>query len=122
MCQSHPPSSLHLLSWIDHVLLPPSIYLFLSHQLIASLHPHTDSSSLALMGSWVRTITTPFRKACTLIRPPSDHNKPQPAGHNDRHRMALHGEVMACSYHDVQVMWSILDKSSPGGGERSLRR
>lgn len=23
----------------------------------------------------------------------------------------LHGEVMACGYEDVQVMWSILDKS-----------
>ncbi|CAL9048918.1 unnamed protein product [Musa banksii] len=64
------------------------------------------------MGSWVRTITTPFRKACTLISPPRD-KKPQTAGH-DRHRTALHGEVMACAYHDVQVMWSILDKSSPG--------
>ncbi|CAL9145184.1 unnamed protein product [Musa hybrid cultivar] len=71
------------------------------------------------MGSWVRTITSPFRKACTLINPPRQKN-PQP-GHaylvaeaHDRHRMALHGEVMACSYHDVQVMWSILDKSNPG--------
>lgn len=25
--------------------------------------------------------------------------------------MDLHGEVMACAYEDVQVMWSILDKS-----------
>lgn len=25
--------------------------------------------------------------------------------------MDLHGEVMACGYEDVQVMWSILDKS-----------
>jgi hypothetical protein len=23
----------------------------------------------------------------------------------------LHGEVMACGYEDIQVMWSILDKS-----------
>lgn len=26
----------------------------------------------------------------------------------------LHGEVMACPYEDVQVMWSILDKSKSG--------
>ena len=100
------------------------------------------------MGSWVRTITSPFRKACTLINPPRQKN-PQPGevcllsclvsllscsdcavawtnkGHaylvaeaHDRHRMALHGEVMACSYHDVQVMWSILDKSNPGEHDR----
>lgn len=25
--------------------------------------------------------------------------------------MDLQGEVMACAYEDVQVMWSILDKS-----------
>lgn len=25
--------------------------------------------------------------------------------------MDLHGEVMACGYEDVHVMWSILDKS-----------
>ncbi|CAL9153707.1 unnamed protein product [Musa hybrid cultivar] len=52
------------------------------------------------------------KKACTLINPPRQKN-PQPEAH-DPHRMALHGEVMACSYHDVQVMWSILDKSNPG--------
>lgn len=27
--------------------------------------------------------------------------------------MDLRGEVMACGYEDVQVMWSMLDKSSP---------
>ena len=26
-------------------------------------------------------------------------------------RAKLHGEVMACAYDDVQVMWSMLDKA-----------
>lgn len=30
---------------------------------------------------------------------------------HEKHVMDLHGEVMACAYEDVQVMWSILDKS-----------
>ncbi|WOL03229.1 hypothetical protein Cni_G11949 [Canna indica] len=76
------------------------------------------------MGSnWViRTITTPFRKACTLINLPRDDQKKPPAapgGVDERDRMALHSEVMACSYHDVQVMWSILDKASSAAGDRS---
>jgi len=29
----------------------------------------------------------------------------------ERRVMDLQGEVMACGYEDVQVMWSILDKS-----------
>ncbi|XP_042451083.1 uncharacterized protein LOC122035959 [Zingiber officinale] len=74
------------------------------------------------MGSWVRTITTPFRKACTCtpINPPPDQKKPQPgfqsvhteAAHERYGMTVLHGEVMACSYEDVKVMWSILDKSN----------
>ncbi|ONK67660.1 uncharacterized protein A4U43_C05F2410 [Asparagus officinalis] len=60
------------------------------------------------MGSWVRTITTPFKKVGTIFNPPRD-KKPQP-GH-DLNGMKLQGEVMACTYEDVQVMWSILDKS-----------
>ncbi|KAG1326073.1 hypothetical protein COCNU_01G000070 [Cocos nucifera] len=67
------------------------------------------------MGSWVRTITSPFRKACTLLNPPRD--KKSQTGH-DHHGMNLHGEVKACSYEDVQVMWSILDKSKPGEQNR----
>ncbi|KAJ4804083.1 SsrA-binding [Rhynchospora pubera] len=59
------------------------------------------------MGSWVRTITSPFRKACTIFNP--RERKTQTV--HDHTRSKLHGEVMACSYHDVQVMWSILDKS-----------
>lgn len=30
---------------------------------------------------------------------------------NENRASDLHGEVMACAYEDVQVMWSILDKS-----------
>ncbi|KAJ0980517.1 hypothetical protein J5N97_008772 [Dioscorea zingiberensis] len=60
------------------------------------------------MGSWVRTITSPFRKACTLFNQPRE-KKPQRG--NEQHGMKLHGEVMACGYEDVQVMWSILDKT-----------
>ncbi|KAK9287962.1 hypothetical protein L1049_016407 [Liquidambar formosana] len=64
------------------------------------------------MASWVRTITSPFRKACTFFNhQPRDHKKSQ-SGHENR-GMDLQGEVMACGYEDVQVMWSILDKSKP---------
>lgn len=35
------------------------------------------------------------------------------AGGQDDRIMDLQGEVMACGYEDVQVMWSILDKSKP---------
>ena len=31
--------------------------------------------------------------------------------HVDAERAKLHGEVMACAYDDVQVMWSMLDKA-----------
>ncbi|KAI9194749.1 hypothetical protein LWI28_008897 [Acer negundo] len=69
------------------------------------------------MASWKKTITTPFRKACTFFnnqQPSSsssrDIKKSQPEQYDNR-AMDLHGEVMACGYEDVQVMWSILDKS-----------
>ncbi|KAM0948391.1 hypothetical protein DsansV1_C06g0058911 [Dioscorea sansibarensis] len=62
------------------------------------------------MGSWVRTITTPFRKACTLLNPPRK-KKTQGGNEQQLHGMKLHGEVMACGYEDVHVMWSILDKT-----------
>ncbi|KAH7513574.1 uncharacterized protein LOC107433374 [Ziziphus jujuba] len=62
------------------------------------------------MASWKKTITSPFRKACTFFnQQPRDHKKSQQD--NETRVMDLHGEVMACSYEDVQVMWSILDKS-----------
>ncbi|KAK9147159.1 hypothetical protein Sjap_007062 [Stephania japonica] len=65
------------------------------------------------MASWVRTITTPFRKACTFFNhnQTSRDNKSQQG--NDKRVKDLQGEVMACAYEDVQVMWSMLDKSKP---------
>ncbi|XP_061338159.1 uncharacterized protein LOC133285028 isoform X1 [Gastrolobium bilobum] len=64
------------------------------------------------MASWKKTITSPFKKACTFFnqQPPRDDKKSQTAEQENR-VMDLHGEVMACGYEDVQVMWSILDKS-----------
>ncbi|CAL9045306.1 unnamed protein product [Musa banksii] len=71
-----------------------------------------------MKGSWVRTITSPFRKAYTIFNAPRD-KKPQ-AGLCHQLQLALgsklQGEVMACTYEDVQVMWSILDKSRPREG------
>ncbi|CAK7327455.1 unnamed protein product [Dovyalis caffra] len=66
------------------------------------------------MTSWKKTITSPFKKACTFFnqqqpQPVSRDKKSQPG--NENRAMDLHGEVMACGYEDVQVMWSILDKS-----------
>ncbi|KAF6167229.1 hypothetical protein GIB67_029867 [Kingdonia uniflora] len=62
------------------------------------------------MASWVRTITSPFRKACTYF---NQKDKKFQQGHESHSSpvMDLAGEVMACTYEDVQVMWSILDKS-----------
>ncbi|RAL54592.1 hypothetical protein DM860_001720 [Cuscuta australis] len=65
------------------------------------------------MASWVRTITTPFRKARTLFNPQPRDKKTQQQGQYENRISDLHGEVMACAYEDVQVMWSILDKSKP---------
>ncbi|XP_050373997.1 uncharacterized protein LOC126791570 [Argentina anserina] len=66
------------------------------------------------MASWKKTITTPFRKAAKVFnQQPNtrDQKKSQLQG-NENNVTALHGEVMACGYEDVQVMWSILDKSN----------
>ncbi|KAL1832650.1 hypothetical protein ACET3Z_002301 [Daucus carota] len=76
--------------------------------------------------SWVRTIKSPFRKARTLFNTNQNpsaattkahkRNKSrQPQGQDDDKKMIdlqLEGEVMACTYEDVQVMWSILDKAN----------
>ncbi|KAL8100519.1 hypothetical protein AgCh_032685 [Apium graveolens] len=81
--------------------------------------------------SWVRTIKSPFRKARTLFNNNQSHrasapatttrahkrNKSrQPQGQDDDDKkmrdLQLEGEVMACTYEDVQVMWSILDKAN----------
>ncbi|XP_050216351.1 uncharacterized protein LOC126667423 [Mercurialis annua] len=66
------------------------------------------------MTSWKKSIASPFKKACTFFNQPQPtardhHKKSQPV--NENSAMNLHGEVMACGYEDVQVMWSILDKS-----------
>ncbi|KAG6412097.1 hypothetical protein SASPL_124764 [Salvia splendens] len=63
------------------------------------------------MVSWVRTITSPFRKACTFFNQPRDKKSQQ--GRQEKCIMDLQGEVMTCAYEDVQVMWSILDKNKP---------
>ncbi|CAA2969632.1 uncharacterized protein LOC111371225 [Olea europaea var. sylvestris] len=65
------------------------------------------------MTSWYRTITSPFRKACTFFNHQQHRDKKSHQGpeHGDQSVTDLHGEVMACTYEDVQVMWSILDKS-----------
>ncbi|XVE65449.1 hypothetical protein DITRI_Ditri08aG0000500 [Diplodiscus trichospermus] len=61
------------------------------------------------MASWKKTITSPFKKACTFFNQQPRDKKSQ-REHENR-VIDLHGEVMACTYEDVQVMWSILDKS-----------
>ncbi|GAB4859001.1 hypothetical protein Ancab_010472 [Ancistrocladus abbreviatus] len=64
--------------------------------------------------SWVKTITSPFRKACTFLNHQQQpRDKKSNPGHENR-VMDLHGEVMACGYQDVKVMWSMLDKSRSG--------
>ncbi|KAL1807505.1 hypothetical protein DCAR_0726869 [Daucus carota subsp. sativus] len=78
------------------------------------------SSSSSSNTSWVKTITTPFRKARTLFNPNGSSTRSthkshlHHQGHEDKRMMdlQLQGEVMACPYEDVQVMWSILDKSN----------
>ncbi|XP_038998519.1 uncharacterized protein LOC120123763 [Hibiscus syriacus] len=61
------------------------------------------------MASWKKTIASPFKKACTFFnQQPRDKKSSR---EHEKHVMDLHGEVMACAYEDVQVMWSILDKS-----------
>ncbi|KAI5415410.1 hypothetical protein KIW84_040741 [Lathyrus oleraceus] len=54
------------------------------------------------MTSWKKTITTPFKKACTFFKdqPTRDHKKSQTE--QERSVIDLQGEVMACGYEDVQ--------------------
>ncbi|OIW00190.1 hypothetical protein TanjilG_29180 [Lupinus angustifolius] len=65
------------------------------------------------MASWKKTITTPFKKVSTLFnqQPPRDNNAKKAQAEQEKRVMDLQGEVMACGYEDVQVMWSMLDKS-----------
>ncbi|KAK4798642.1 hypothetical protein SAY86_030973 [Trapa natans] len=71
------------------------------------------------MASWKKTITSSFKKACTFFnqQPPRDHKKSHDQQQHQQEEeeervMDLHGEVMACGYEDIHVMWSMLDKSS----------
>lgn len=104
------------------------------------------------MGSWVRTITSPFRKARTILNQQATNTSGSIDEHHHRHRAKkprrhssssaaaagtpsstttatrtggdveeevvvrrssqLYGDVMACAYEDVQVMWSMLDNKS----------
>ncbi|KAL1202679.1 hypothetical protein V5N11_018796 [Cardamine amara subsp. amara] len=68
------------------------------------------------MASWKKTIATPFKKAATFFNQPQSQKGRMDAKAREEHerRMVqeLQGEVMACGYDDVLVMWSILDKSN----------
>ncbi|CAL9133329.1 unnamed protein product [Musa textilis] len=64
-------------------------------------------------------ITSPLRKACTICNS-SPREKKTPTGHDRSSIVKLHGEVMACTYEDVRVMWSILDKSRPSNDMTSF--
>ncbi|XP_057417454.1 uncharacterized protein LOC130711752 [Lotus japonicus] len=64
-----------------------------------------------MASNWKKTITTPFKKACTLINQPKTRDQKKSQTEQERGVMDLQGEVMACGYEDVQVMWSILDRS-----------
>ncbi|KAK3415745.1 hypothetical protein EUGRSUZ_H01515 [Eucalyptus grandis] len=80
------------------------------------------------MASWKKTISSPFRKARTFFnQSPSRDKKPRqglsvftpsrsPSHLNpyalEMRKDSAFGDVMACAYEDVQVMWSILDKLS----------
>ncbi|CAH8260847.1 unnamed protein product [Arabidopsis lyrata] len=73
------------------------------------------------MASWKKTIATPFKKAATFFNQPQQSPKKGCRGrmdakareeHEKRMVQELQGEVMACGYDDVLVMWSILDKSN----------
>ncbi|XP_042397452.1 uncharacterized protein LOC121987795 [Zingiber officinale] len=66
-------------------------------------------------GSWVRIITSPFRKAYTIISSPRDKKSQAVSGDGRSGPLELHGEVMACAYEDVRVMWSMLDKTRRAG-------
>ncbi|KAJ0232094.1 hypothetical protein HA466_0294060 [Hirschfeldia incana] len=70
------------------------------------------------MTSWKKTIATPFKKAATFFNQPQQtpHSRHANAKAREEHERRtvkeLQGDVMACGYEDVLVMWSILDKSN----------
>ncbi|GAB2217892.1 hypothetical protein Droror1_Dr00001106 [Drosera rotundifolia] len=78
------------------------------------------------MGSWFRSITTPFRKSCMFLHNHGGEQREKGDMMQMQQRekksasskpglenkvMDLQSEVMACGYEDIQVMWSMLDKS-----------
>ncbi|KAL3725557.1 uncharacterized protein LOC104457018 [Eucalyptus grandis] len=70
------------------------------------------ASETLKMASWKKTISSPFRKARTFFNQSPSRDKKPRQEHGKRVNMTnLQGDVMACAYEDVQVMWSILDKS-----------
>ncbi|KAL0723157.1 hypothetical protein Bca4012_037756 [Brassica carinata] len=77
------------------------------------------STHLKKMTSWKKTIATPFKKAATFFNQPQQtpHNRHANAKEREEHERRsvkeLQGDVMACGYEDVLVMWSIVDKSNP---------
>ncbi|AES92102.1 hypothetical protein MtrunA17_Chr4g0069521 [Medicago truncatula] len=73
------------------------------------------------MASWKKTITTPFKKACTFFKEqPTTRDPKKSQTEQERRIMDLQGEVMACGYEDVQVMWSMLDRSKSTATECNI--
>ncbi|XP_031498913.1 uncharacterized protein LOC116263351 [Nymphaea colorata] len=60
------------------------------------------------MATWVHTITYPLRKARSFF---SSAKNRKTHSECQIKQLDLHGEVMACAYEDVQVMWSMLKES-----------
>ncbi|KAM6544495.1 hypothetical protein CsatB_025231 [Cannabis sativa] len=88
------------------------------------------------MASWKKTIATPFKKARTFFNHQQSTTTNNKSHHHDLQLQEeeeensresnrilvmdqLEGEVMACAYEDVQVMWSILDKSNSNSNPNS---
>ncbi|XP_058730084.1 uncharacterized protein LOC131602092 [Vicia villosa] len=71
------------------------------------------------MTSWKKTITTPFKKACTFFKDQPTRDLKKSQTEQERSVMDLQGEVMACGYEDVQVMWSILDRTKSTATEQN---
>ncbi|CAN6467079.1 unnamed protein product [Victoria cruziana] len=84
---------------------PPSLPIYP----VAALKPVYQRGSMA---TWVHTITYPLRKACGFFA--SGRNRKAHPGPSVTVQMDLHGQVMACGYEDVRVMWSMLKQSGTG--------
>jgi hypothetical protein len=94
-------------------------YCTVDHFSVDPLLLFLPSLLLYMAGSWVRTITSPFRKVFGAQPHKDGGKRPQQPNSGmmvqhvvvDAERSKLHGEVMACAYEDVQVMWDMLDKA-----------